>query len=364
MGHGKYEKPRVKKTKAAETEQTGKKGTAWKRVLIGVLAVVLVIVIAGVAAVNYVLGKLGNLDDTKNDSLNGTVSTEDYYDVAESVEGQETLETLTDDDMVFETVDPLNGENIVNILLIGQDARPGEDRARSDTMIMVTLNRDKNAIQMTSFMRDTYVQIPGWANNKLNAPFRYEGAELLDETLKVNFGVSIDGNVVVNFDEFPQIIDLLGGVDIEMTETEASALRNQFDVSHAKEGVNHLNGEEALGFCRIRYNSGGDYGRTERQRRLLTALAEQVVGSGVAGVLTLVNDVLPLVSTDLSSTQIINYATVGVTMLMNGAEIQTLRIPADDAHYGAMINGMSVLVPNLAMCREDLEEFIYSGSEG
>lgn len=324
----------------------------WQKVLVIVLAVVLVLAAVVVCAVNHVLGKLGSTDD-----LSGTVSTDDYYETVDKDSIDGTMETLTDDDVEFDYVEALKGEGVINILLIGQDARDGEVRARSDTMIVVTLNLNKNAIQMTSFMRDTYVQIPGWANNKLNTPFRFEGVDLLNETILLNFGLEIDGDVVVNFEDFKTIVDIVGGVDITLTSEEASYLNKRGCSVQA--GENHLDGTTALEYCRIR-KIGGDYARTERQRNVLTAIAGSLVDSGVSGLTTLINEILPLVSTNLSTSQIISYASAGLSMLIDGAPLQTLRIPADDAHFSAMINGMSVLVPDLAACREDLQEFIYS----
>lgn len=349
MSHGRFEKQKKTKNKSL---------TVLKTVLI-VLLVLLVVVCAAVAVtVNHVLDQLGSFD---NDPMpTGTVSPDEIYEKDPTVEGQESMETMHDDDMTFETVDPLEGVNVVNILLIGTDKAEGNERTRSDSMILVSLNRDKKAIQLTSFLRDTYVQLPGWANNKLNAAYRFGGTELLNEALKVNFGVVVDGNVAVDFDEFQTIIDVLGGVDVEMSEDEAWALQSQFGVEHAQEGMNHLNGEEALGFCRIRYNSGGDYGRTERQRRVITAIMKSLTNAGLSGVLDLIDKVLPNVYTDIDKLDIINYATVGLGLLVDGAQIQSMQVPADDAHYQTMINEMSVLVPDLAMCREDLQDFIYT----
>ena len=243
--------------------------------LIVVLALVLVLLIAAAVGMNYIFGRLGRFENpTPEGETVQMIPDETETDPQENVEG---LESVDASDVVFETVDVLEGE-MINIMLIGQDRRPGEDRARSDSMILVTLNKEKNTIQLTSFMRDLYVQIPGYMDTRLNAAYRYGGTDLMNETFKVNFGLEIDGNVMVDFDEFTEIIEIVGGVTLDISSAEASYMNKRSD-NHFKAGSNYFNAEDALTFTRMRYAAGGDYGRTDRQRRVLTALAESVRGS-------------------------------------------------------------------------------------
>ena len=354
---GKFEKKKGAAPRKAEKSKSTR-SRFWLKVLIVVLSIVLALLIAIAAAISFVLDNLGRFDDPAQVPEDTTPIT-DEFDTDSTIAGQETIQTVAATDVTFEEVEELVGEDIVNIMLIGQDARPGEGRARSDSMILVTLNPQKNAIQMTSFMRDTYVQIPGYVNNRLNVAYRYGGNELMNETFRINFGVQIDGNVMVNFNEFSTIIDMLGGVDMELNQEEVNYMHGEgcYDIVV---GTNHMDGEEALTFVRMRYVSGGDYGRTERQRRVLGAVAESLQDSSIATITALIKDLLPHVVTNLTDAQILSYATTGVALMANGAEIQTYRIPEDDAHYGAMIDGMSVLVPDLDECRSDLEQFIYA----
>lgn len=348
------------KKPAAKTGKKKKKGSIWLKILIVFLSIVLIALIAVALAMNYVLGKLGSFDDL-NQEVDSSEPVVEEFDTDSTIDGQETIETVDPEDVTFETVDALEGD-MVNIMLIGQDRRPGETRARSDSMILITLNREKNAIQLTSFMRDLYVQVPGYMDNRLNVAYRYGGTDLMNETFRVNFGLEIDGNVMVDFDEFTDIIDILGGVTIDISEEEARYMRNH-GYPDCYSGSNFMDGEMALTFCRMRYAAGGDFGRTERQRRTLMALADSVRNSDIGTVMTLIEEVLPHIVTNLDEGEIVEYATTGLMMLASGAEIQSMRIPQDDAYYGAMIREMSVLVPNLNMCREDLEEFIYSDAE-
>ena len=337
-----------------EGEQKKKSGCLiFLIVMLSLLLVALILVAVGM---NYIFGRLGHFENPE--PSDGTIpKMSDEFDVEGNQEGGENFETVDASDVVFETVDVLEG-NVVNIMLIGQDRRPGEDRARSDSMILVSLNKEKGTIQLTSFMRDLYVQIPGYMDNRLNAAYRYGGTDLMNDTFKVNFGLEIDGNVMVDFDEFTEIIEILGGVTLKISSAEAKYMNNASD-NHFKEGTNYFNAEDALTFTRMRYAAGGDYGRTDRQRRVIMAIAESFRDADLVTIFNVIDQVLPHIVTNLTDAQIIEYATTGLGILGNGGQMQTFRIPQDDAHYNANIRGMAVLVPNLEMCREDLKEFIY-----
>ena len=339
-----------------EGEQKKKKKSGCLIFLIVMLSLLLVALIVVAIGMNYIFGRLGHFENPE--PSDGTIpKMSDEFDVEGNQEGGENFETVDASDVVFETVDVLEGD-MINIMLIGQDRRPGEERARSDSMILVTINQEKNTIQLTSFMRDLYVQIPGYMDNRLNVAYRYGGTDLMNDTFKVNFGLEIDGNVMVDFDEFTEIIEILGGVTLKISGAEAKYMNNASD-NHFKEGTNYFNAEDALTFTRMRYAAGGDYGRTDRQRRVIMAIAESFRDADLITIFNVIDQVLPHIVTNLTDAQIIEYATKGLTILGNGGSMETLRIPQDDAHYNANIRGMAVLVPNLEACREDLREFIY-----
>ena len=339
-----------------EGEQKKKKKSGCLIFLIVMLSLLLVALIVVAVGMNYIFGRLGHFENPE--PSDGTIpKMSDEFDVEGNQEGGENFETVDASDVVFETVDVLEGD-MINIMLIGQDRRPGEERARSDSMILVTINQEKNTIQLTSFMRDLYVQIPGYMDNRLNVAYRYGGTSLMNDTFKVNFGMEIDGNVMVDFDEFTEIIEILGGVTLEISSAEAKYMNARSDNSF-KAGVNYMNAEDALTFTRMRYAAGGDYGRTDRQRRVIMAIAESFRDADLVTIFNVIDQVLPHIVTNLTDAQIIEYATKGLTILGNGGSMETLRIPQDDAHYNANIRGMAVLVPNLEACREDLREFIY-----
>ena len=341
-----------------EGEQGKKKKSGCLIFLIVMLSLLLVALIAVAVGMNYLFGRLGHFENP-TPSEGGTAVVIPDETETDPVENLEGLESVDASDIVFETVDVLEGD-VINIMLIGQDRRPGEERARSDSMILVSMSKEKGTIQLTSFMRDLYVQIPGYMDTRLNAAYRYGGTDLMNETFKVNFGLKIDGNVMVDFDEFTEIIEILGGVTLEISSAEAKYMNNRSDSGKSfKAGVNYFNAEDALTFTRMRYAAGGDYGRTDRQRRVLMAIADSFRDADLITIFNVIDQVLPHIVTNLSDAQIIEYATTGLSILGNGGTMETLRIPQDDAHYNANIRGMAVLVPNLEMCREDLQEFIY-----
>ena len=255
--------------------------------------------------------------------------------------------TETDADSIewWET-ENLQDDHLVNIMLVGQDTR-GSTRERSDTMILCSINPDTGEVAVISFLRDLYVQIPGYYDNRMNAAYAFGGFPLLYEVMQVNFGITIDGGIEVNFESFKDIVDLIGGVDIELTASEAR-------IVGVYEGVNHLNGEQALTYARIR-KIDSDFGRTNRQRTVLNAILNKVRHLPIKDLLALVDSCLGYVTTDMTNSQIIDVAMVALPLLPK-LELQSYRIPTDDAYYLTMIRGMSVLVPDLKLNQQYLKE--------
>lgn len=343
------------KKKNAKKKVSAKRRTL--KILNTFLALILVILLGITFMVNGLMNKMNRTDGTVESMSQEEM---DAYLAAELEEEEDSTNPTVDENDVdwgsnVTTIE--KSENMVHILLIGQDRRPGESRARSDTMILVSVNKQEKTITMTSFLRDLYVKIPGYGSNRLNAAYSWGGMELLNATLEQNFGVVVDGNIEVDFDQFAEIVELLGGVDMELRYDEANLINKECGGSLVK-GMNHMNGEETLTYARIRkLDANRDFSRTERQRKVLTALVEQLKDSSLTNLLDLVNGVLPMVTTDMSNTEILGYAT-SLFPLLSGATINSQRIPADDAYYGAAINGMSVLVADMDAARQLLQDTI------
>lgn len=338
-------------------KQNGKRG--WQRpALIAVcvvLAVVLVAVTAAAGAMSYFFGKINRTQagDQQTISLEEAQQME-QEDLENEEQNGTTAPIVDENDIVWED-DPTeilgDDENIINILLIGQDRRPGEGRARSDAMILCTINREKKTLTMTSFLRDLYVQIPGYQDTRLNAAYAFGGMPLLDKSLEVNFGVHVDANVEVDFTGFQNVVDALGGVSIWLTEAEANYL-NKGSGWSLSAGSNWLNGEQALAYSRIRYLDS-DFGRTNRQRNVLTSLVESMRGASMSQLLNLVNTLTPLITTDMTDSEMIGYATE-LFPLLQDLNIETQRVPVDGGFQYATIRGMSVIVPDLQVNRQML----------
>ena len=247
------------------------------------------------------------------------------------------------------------GSGIVNILLIGQDRREGEETARSDSMILCTYHRKTGNVTMTSFLRDLYVPIPGHHSNRINAAYSKGGAALLDDTLRENFSLHIDGNIEVDFSQFAQIIDLLGGVELELREDEAAEI-NKETGSELAAGTQVLNGEQALTYARIRkLDADGDFSRTSRQRKVMNALVSRYRNMQWKELLPLMDQLLPLISTDMNYGKLVLLA-MEILPKLSGAQITNQRIPADGTFTDERIDGMAVLSADLEANRQLLRD--------
>ena len=244
--------------------------------------------------------------------------------------------------------------NYINILLIGQDRREGESQARSDSMILCTFNKHTKQLTMTSFLRDLYVSIPGYHDNRINAAYSEGGISLLRETLEQNFGVEIDGTVEVDFTQFSGIVDLLGGVEIELRQDEANVI-NQETGGALEAGVRTLNGMEALAYSRIRkLDADGDFSRTNRQRKVMSALFTSLKDIKITAVIPLLNELLPMITTDMNSGQLLLCA-LEVFPMLSGTQIVSQHIPANGTYTDQTIDGMAVLVADMDAARQLLE---------
>ncbi len=318
----------------------------WLRVLLIVLICLLSLLLTITIVVTVMLGRIGRPDP------NETYLTPEELQHQESLDLKSALENAPETNVVYPELDKSEiqwsapnqvightSQDVVNILLIGQDRREGETRARSDSMILVTFNRTTGSIILTSFLRDLYVQIPGYDSNRLNAAYAFGGMELLDETLEENFGVEIDANIEVDFSGFSDIIDAMGGVDITLSPSEA-------DYLNLSEGENHMDGQEALAYSRIRYLDS-DFGRTGRQRKVLNALFRQIQQMSLTECLSTANELFPLLTTDMSNLKILTLAAELFPML-SGTSLQTLCIPAEGTYSFNSVDGMDVIIADFA----------------
>lgn len=338
------------------SHKKAKKSGGGKRVALIVLCVVLaILLVVLVSGTVYLEVLFGRLDRDNNESL----SPEDLASIfqRETMPADFTGPVLDREDVTMPSgpVNAISQEDTVNILLVGQDD------GRSDAMILATFNPTKKTITLTSFLRDMYVTIPDYRDDKLNHSYAYgladegSGFRLLNETLAYNFGVQIDGNVGVGFEAFQNVIDMVGGVDIDLTQEEARHLAYDRGMDISPDGgVTHLNGTVTLEYARIR-KLDSDFGRTSRQRTVLEAIFNKVKGMSVTELNSLLMDVLPLVKTDMSNSQIMGYA-LEIFPLLLDCKMDTQQIPADDTWELGWVDEMSVIFVDFEANRDFLHE--------
>ena len=268
---------------------------------------------------------------------------------------------------VVEIYDDQNlwNDDVLNVLLLGTDERSEEysDNARSDCMMILSLNRKTHKIRLTSLERGIGVPIEGQEDDWLTHTFAYGGAALTLKTIQECFDLDVDRYVRVNFNAFEQIIDAIGGVDIELTALEAQGLNgeiytNAITRNEVHEGWNHLDGYDALQYARQRFIDS-DWQRIERQRNVISAAFEKVKTMSVFEWNNLLDTALPLVKTNFTKSEI-------TSLLMDApgftnSEIEQMTIPADGT-YGSKTtsDGRSLLDLDWETNIQILKKFIYS----
>ena len=256
----------------------------------------------------------------------------------------------------------------INILLVGVDARETEIGSRSDTMMLVTLDNKNGQIKLTSFLRDSYVDVAGrnrWS--KLNSAYFRGGIQMLVDTLELNFGVEIPYYALVDFEIFMTIVDELGGINVDVTEKESYYTYHSGSVGvpvriEAGEDV-LLNGQQALWYSRIRYLDS-DFMRTKRQRKVISAIVEKALTKEIPELLDLAETIIPLVKTNLDSDKILE---VGIDAVLDKAYTYPIvqhRIPADKTWSDKTISGVGAcLVMDMEENRELFRSFLSEKQE-
>jgi len=239
----------------------------------------------------------------------------------------------------FNGADIKNTLGKVNVLLLGIDTR-GEEKARTDTIMIAQYDPKNETAKLVSLMRDIYVEIPGYQNYKINTAYFLGGPELLRQTILHNFGIDLHYYAIVDFKGFETLIDTLApnGIEIEV-EKEMS---EYIDVT-LYPGVQKLNGKELLGYARFRQDAEGDFGRVRRQQKVIKTLRDELISfNGITKLPKLVGTVQPYLDTNISRLEMMG---VLKDLILNTPEdIQTLRIPLDNSfvdssypHAGAVL---------------------------
>lgn len=237
--------------------------------------------------------------------------------------------------------DSLNkNKDVSNILLIGSDSKDFDNVGRSDAMMILTIDSTNKSIKLTSLVRDTLVNIPGHGYEKLTHAYAYGGAKLLLETIEKNFKISISDYVAVNFNSFIDLVDVLGGVEIDVKEKEIDHLNdvivNSFDISNKEaeepqfirsDGKQLLNGYQALAYVRIR-KVDSIYKRDNRQREVLKSIADKLVELPITSYPKVIKKILPYVDVNISMSKLINLAIKSKEIY--NYELKQMEFPLED----------------------------------
>lgn len=268
-------------------------------------------------------------------------------------------------------VEATQNEDVINILICGEEAI-FDDRGRTDSIMIATINLKDTQLSLTSIMRDTYVQIPGFQDNKINAAYHNGGMKTLVKTIKQNFGINVDGYVLVNFDSFQDIIDAIGGIDIELSAEEVRYLNSTNYISNRAYhtltvGMNHMNGNQALGYSRVRYVSKdgnvGDFARTLRHRTVMTAIYNKMMDKSVLELIAMIPKILPMLTTNIKKADVINYLTAGVQVREKNPKLKTLNVPIEGCYKITRVGRMSVILASpLDQNVKKMHKFIYGSA--
>ncbi len=256
--------------------------------------------------------------------------------------------------------------DVENILIIGSDERAEDNPEaelvsgqRADTMILFSIDKKNKQIKLTSFLRDSYVYIPSEGyEDKLNSAYRFGGAQLTMDTIEYNFGVKIDRYLTVNFEVFKQFINLLGGIPVEVSEYEAEYMVDELKYIYIKPGVNVMNGNASLMYCRMRYLDNDLY-RTQRQRKVIKAVIGKAAKTNLFKLMDIVRQVVPNIRTDISRNELISLG-AGAAVKFLHYDIVQMQIPAAGTWWDESIDGIGdVIVFNAESNAEALKEFVF-----
>ena len=339
-------------------------------VLHGIIAFFLILIVVVVVVFYHYYGKVK--DDTiyvPQPGKQNQVAPDDTVDAFEYEDWiKDQLSNIADNTM--------SNENVTNVLIIAEDLRDttGDSRGNTDVMILVSINKERETLTLTSFMRDIYCDIPGYYADRLNSAYAKGGPEVLMDTLQKNFGVIVDRYVLVNFYSFIDVVEAIGGIEADVTQAHINAMRDPMAEQNkimgkpkgtdylTKPGHYNLNGNQALAYARIRKGVGDDFGRTSRQREVIFTALNKAKELSFGEIKELVDNILDknMVKTNLTEGEI-------ASLLINCFEYmdykqQQLQVPDNSTWTGVRIRGMEVLSINFLKNAKIIQETIYGES--
>ena len=292
------------------------------------------------------------------ESTDTPIDEDDDYEAA--LQNEPKVSVSQDELAITEGLDP----EWVNILLAGSDSRTGQGYSRTDAMIILSVNAAKGQVKMTSVMRDIWTPMHGRDPQKINACTVFGGPTLAMRTLNEDFQMNIEDYILIDMQAIVDVIDLIGGVELDITELEYYALKDARNADDSdlitppeSYGTVTLTGEQALAYARLRAIDN-DYERTARQRRVLLAIARKVEEMSMVDLTKLITVCLGYVETDLSLTDVITLARAGLAV--DPDDIEEMRLPVEGTYTsGTLENGLWVMQPDFEANAQALHEFIY-----
>lgn len=313
-----------------------------KKVLLSLLIIVAVLTVSLGGGLWYYLNKIPREAVESIDVTNQDLELMEEYGIPTSTNSLGTSEE------VLNKLAKYDG-SISNILLLGIDSTDGV--GRSDSMIILTVDKTTKKIKLTSLIRDSYVYIPGRGMDKLNHAYAFGGPSLALHTINSNFDMNLTNYVTVNFDSITKIVDSIGGLDLKLSDQEAKI------VGVGKGGTHHLDGAQTLTYARIRSTAGGDFTRTLRHRKVLTAMAEKIMQQNPIEMVKTADELIPLVKTSLSSPEILG---LGFTAGRGNYDVIQDSYPEDETSEGVIIKGIYYLKWNKEDTINKLHKFIFN----
>lgn len=275
----------------------------------------------------------------------------------------------TADESILNETNFQSEKGITNILLAGTDGRPGEKNSRSDAMMILTVDSKNKSLKLTSLNRDTYVNIPGHGDQKLTHAYSYGGANLLVETIENNFEIDIQNYAVVDFYSFMDIVDTLGGVEVDVHENEINEINKFIKWDTYKwsgetspmeliknSGIQKLNGYQALSYARIRKNDSTQE-RDRRQRQVIEGLMNGVKDLPVTKYPKLLDTILPYVKTNMKPTEIISLA--GDILGIGSLSITQIEFPFANASTSVTLPKAGFVIKFEKSSLDTLHEFMF-----
>lgn len=257
----------------------------------------------------------------------------------------------------------LSDPMVLNVLLLGSDSYSAGDDGRTDTIMLMSIDNRHKKLKVTSFLRDLWVKIPGYGENRLNAAYAIGGPKLTIETIERNFGISIDRYAVADFPGFEAIVNRLGGIELELTDDECEYLNTHCDDPNKLygAGLKKLSGTQALNHARNRDSIMSDFDRTTRQRDVVTAIVSKLKGANLAQITGIISDVGPMITTNLKKNEIAALAKNSLTYI--NYPMEEFSLPELDNFSDEIIEEAWVLaLSDMHRARLELAQFIFEES--